>query len=186
MNIYERRLYASIRCGVRVFESYTKLAVFSLRSQIRTLNTFKWHFFLHMCIYLHETDGISRKSPSETHMKIAKWSIKFRLLHKYHIKDLISMWPQIIVSLSFFTIHSHGEYRINPNQNCFCEISIFKRNMIENTNFPKTKLISILFYFQVVELNDALAINSTAVQLDWHLHISSNEEYIEVGEPNSG
>lgn len=35
-------------------------------------------------------------------------------------------------------------------------------------------------YFQVLELNDALAINSTAVRLDWHLHINSNEEYIEV------
>lgn len=33
---------------------------------------------------------------------------------------------------------------------------------------------------QVVELNDALAINSTSVRLDWNLHIGGNEEYIEV------
>lgn len=49
-----------------------------------------------------------------------------------------------------------------------------------NANFPFFSL-SQFSISQVVELNDAMAINSTSVRLDWHLHISSTEEYIEVG-----
>lgn len=75
----------------------------------------------------------------------------------------------------------------------------FRHNIIQTTNYysnflklecniSKHDIFQIekeikknrIIYFQVVELNDALAINSTAVRLDWHLHISGNEEYIEV------
>lgn len=35
-------------------------------------------------------------------------------------------------------------------------------------------------HLQVVELTDALAVNSTSVRLDWQLHVSNTEEYIEV------
>ena len=33
---------------------------------------------------------------------------------------------------------------------------------------------------QVLELTDALAVNSTAVRLEWHLLLSNTEYYIEV------
>lgn len=42
------------------------------------------------------------------------------------------------------------------------------------------KFFFLLFYLQVVELSDALAVNSTSVRLDWQLHVSNTEEYIEV------
>lgn len=33
---------------------------------------------------------------------------------------------------------------------------------------------------KILELTDALAINSTSVKLEWQLHVSSSELYIEV------
>lgn len=58
------------------------------------------------------------------------------------------------------------------------------KTIISNRNVSviSFKFLILLFHFsaKVVELNDALAINSTAVRLDWHLHISGHVEYIEV------
>lgn len=41
-------------------------------------------------------------------------------------------------------------------------------------------LIEFNFVHQIVELNDAVAVNSTSVRLHWQLHISRSELYIEV------
>lgn len=41
-------------------------------------------------------------------------------------------------------------------------------------------VLSNLLHHQVVELIDAAAINSTAVRLDWVMHVSVTEKYVEV------
>ena len=38
----------------------------------------------------------------------------------------------------------------------------------------------VLFCLQILELTDALAVNSTAVRLEWHLLLSNTDDYIEV------
>lgn len=38
----------------------------------------------------------------------------------------------------------------------------------------------INMHVQVVELIDASAVNASAVRLDWMLHVSTNEKFVEV------
>ncbi|XP_031630104.1 roundabout homolog 2 isoform X2 [Contarinia nasturtii] len=59
--------------------------------------------------------------------------------------------------------------------------SVVKTLGAENGVIPQSELSAArnVLSGKVVELNDALAINSTSVRLDWHLHINGNEEYIE-------
>uniref|UniRef100_A0A1A9UVP1 Fibronectin type-III domain-containing protein n=1 Tax=Glossina austeni TaxID=7395 RepID=A0A1A9UVP1_GLOAU len=45
--------------------------------------------------------------------------------------------------------------------------------------FPNNSFSVKLMHFKVVELIDAAAINSTAVRLDWVMHVSVTEKYVE-------
>lgn len=61
-----------------------------------------------------------------------------------------------------------------------CETIVIHGNDVCKIDDAQFLNQNIFLRLQVVELNDALAINSTSVRLDWHLHISGNEGYIEV------
>ena len=60
----------------------------------------------------------------------------------------------------------------------FFQVVVISKKKFFQSNHSFVKFV--LFCLQILELTDALAVNSTAVRLEWHLLLSNTDDYIEV------